>query len=149
MYYYVDNFLNVGKISSKRHEFYEDAFNALWRKHDARKGYQRERYTGLEKTKFLKLLCAFSAVTYIKQAFDIQESDMSNYIEAAVRITNIRVLEENFIKDLYGFNKPHDSRRNLFQILTSFVPGVFLGPILFRNGGQDNSANYSTNSCTI
>ena len=52
-------FSDVGKISSKRHEFYEDAFNALWRKHDARKGYQRERYTGLEKTKFLKLLCAF------------------------------------------------------------------------------------------
>jgi hypothetical protein len=42
---------DAGRISSKEHEFYEDAFNALWNKHDARKqaGYEREKYTKLDK----------------------------------------------------------------------------------------------------
>ena len=37
---------DAGRISRKKHEFYEDAFNALWSKHDARKqaGYEREKY---------------------------------------------------------------------------------------------------------
>jgi hypothetical protein len=37
-----------GRISNYRHEFFEDAFTALWSKHDGRKeGFERTKYTRL------------------------------------------------------------------------------------------------------
>ena len=62
---------DAGRISRKKHEFYEDAFNALWSKHDARKqaGFEREKYTGLDKNEFMRLLSAFCASSYLPSYF--------------------------------------------------------------------------------
>ena len=49
---------DAGHISHQKHEFFEDAFIALWSKHDSRKdGFQRQRYTGLQRTAFGFCIC--------------------------------------------------------------------------------------------
>jgi hypothetical protein len=49
-------YADCGRIAKHRHEFFEDAFTALWSKHDARKqSFERNRYTGLSKSDFLRV----------------------------------------------------------------------------------------------
>ena len=72
---------DAGRISRKKHEFYEDAFDALWSKHDARKqaGYEREKYSGLDKNEFMRLLSAFCASSYITEQFSMREVDSLSF----------------------------------------------------------------------
>jgi hypothetical protein len=91
-----------GRISKKKHEFYEDAFNALWGKHDARKqaGFEREKYTGLDKQSFLKLLSAFCASSYIDEDFSMREEQLRSHLKRATLMTGITVNELEFIRDM-------------------------------------------------
>lgn len=93
---------DAGRISKHRHEFYDDAFNALWVKHDARKkaGYEREKYTGLEKQKFLGLLSAFCASSYIAEHFSMREAELSTHLVYACDYLNAPVKASEFIKDM-------------------------------------------------
>jgi len=91
-----------GRISHREHEFYEDAFNALWNKHDARKqaGYEREKYTGLDKNEFTKLLSAFCASSYVSEAFSMREEELNSHLVRAQRLTDVRVDGERFLRDM-------------------------------------------------
>ena len=93
---------DAGRISTKRHEFYEDAFNALWSKHDARKqaGFEREKYTGLDKNDFMRLLSAFCTSSYITEHFSMRESDLSHHLAVARRLTGITAKEVDFVRDM-------------------------------------------------
>ena len=93
---------DAGRISRKKHEFYEDAFNALWSKHDARKqaGFEREKYTGLDKNEFMRLLSAFCASSYINEHFSMREADVSFHLKNAKKLTDISAKEEDFVKDM-------------------------------------------------
>ena len=93
---------DAGRISRKRHEFYEDAFNALWSKHDARKqaGYEREKYTGLDKNDFAALLSAFCASSYISEHFSMRETELNSHFNRAKQLTGISAKEDNFVKDM-------------------------------------------------
>ena len=92
---------DAGRISQRHHEFFEDAFNTLWSKHDARKeGYERPRYTALDRQKFLQLLCAFSASSYFSQDFQMRQSQFEEHLNFAIDSTDIKVRHEDFKKDL-------------------------------------------------
>jgi predicted NACHT family NTPase len=93
---------DAGRISRKKHEFYEDAFNALWSKHDARKqaGFEREKYTGLDKNEFMRLLSAFCASSYINEHFSMREADVSFHLKNAKKLTDISAKEEDFVRDM-------------------------------------------------
>jgi hypothetical protein len=93
---------DAGRISHKQHEFYEDAFNALWSKHDARKqaGYEREKYTGLDKNDFIKLLCAFCASSYVSEHFSMREAELVSHLERAKKLTDISTKDDDFVRDM-------------------------------------------------
>lgn len=93
---------DAGRISRKEHEFYEDAFNALWSKHDARKqaGYEREKYTGLDKSDFMKLLSAFCASSYVSEHFSMRETELTAHLTRAKKLTDISAKDEAFIRDM-------------------------------------------------
>lgn len=93
---------DAGRISNRRHEFYEDAFSALWSKHDARKqaGYEREKYTGLEKGDFVRLLSAFCASSYVNEHFSMREEELSSHLTYAMDLTDILIKQEEFLKDM-------------------------------------------------
>jgi NACHT domain len=91
-----------GRISSREHEFYEDAFNALWSKHDARKqaGYEREKYAGLDKSDFMKLLSAFCASSYVSEDFSMRESELNSHLALARKLTDVAAREQDFARDM-------------------------------------------------
>jgi hypothetical protein len=94
-------FSDSGRISNDRHEFFEDAFLALWSKHDSRKGnFERDRYTGLQKNEFLRLLSAFSISSYAVADYDFRPAQFNRHFAAAARLTGITCREEDFEKDL-------------------------------------------------
>jgi hypothetical protein len=93
---------DAGRISRKKHEFYEDAFNALWSKHDARKqaGYEREKYTGLDKNDFMRLLSAFCASSYVSEHFSMRETVLSSHLTRARKLTDISTKDGDFVRDM-------------------------------------------------
>jgi NACHT domain len=90
-----------GRISAKRHEFYEDALNALWGKHDARKqaGYEREKYTGLDKGEFFKLMSGFCASTYVGELFTMREREFREHLTRAKELTGVVANADDFLRD--------------------------------------------------
>ena len=90
-----------GRISNYRHEFFEDAFTALWSKHDGRKeGFERTKYTGLEKTDFLRLLSAFAISSYRDSDFNMRQNQFCYHFRLASDLTGTKCSEDNFRKDL-------------------------------------------------
>ncbi len=94
-------FSDSGRIARNNHEFYEDAFIALWSKHDSRKdGFERDRYSSLGKTEFLRLLAAFAISSYHRGDYDMRSSQFQRHFEAATRLSGISCAEEGFYRDL-------------------------------------------------
>jgi len=88
-------------IPKKFASFYEQAYAALFQKHDALKsGYRRERRTNLDVYEFSRLFSAFSAVTYNKRAFRFSLVEAVDYVNQAKRISGVReVNAEGFLDD--------------------------------------------------
>lgn len=94
-------FSDTGQISDALHEFYEDAFSALWRKHDAKKeGFQRRQYCGLPRKEFSNLLSAFAASGYARSVFSFRDDDYLRHLSNAMELTATNVDVEAFKKDL-------------------------------------------------
>jgi hypothetical protein len=90
-----------GRIARNRHEFFEDAFTALWSKHDARKeGFERQRYTALEKNEFSKLLAAFAISSYLSFDYVLREVQFHRHFEMAMALSGIKCKEADFRRDL-------------------------------------------------
>lgn len=80
--------------------FYERAYTALFEKHDAYKGYRRERETDLDMSEFSALFAAFSTITYDRGAFRFTPLEAMEYVTTAKRLSSTRnVSEEGFIND--------------------------------------------------
>jgi hypothetical protein len=92
---------DAGHLSHQRHEFFEDAFMALWSKHDSRKdGFQRQRYTGLQRTDFQRLVSAFAASSYAAADYDMRESQVTRHFQAATLLSGVKCEVDDFINDL-------------------------------------------------
>lgn len=80
--------------------FYERAYIALFEKHDAYKGYRRERETDLDISEFSSLFSAFSAITYDKGDFRFASTEAIEHAKLAKTLASVRnVPEEGFIND--------------------------------------------------
>lgn len=81
--------------------FYEQAYTALFQKHDALKsGFKRHRHTDLDIYEFSKLFSAFSAITYDKRKFKFSVADAIAYLDQAHKVSGVRVVDaQGFLDD--------------------------------------------------
>jgi len=88
-------------IPRKFATFYEQAYSALFQKHDALKaGFRRERRTTLDIFEFARLFSAFSAITYSKRSFRFSLPDAVSAVNDAKRLVgNDSFDSEGFLDD--------------------------------------------------
>lgn len=82
--------------------FYEQAYTALFQKHDALKsGYRRERQTPLDIFGYAKMFAAFSAITYNKRLFRFSELDAISFVETAKKVVGatVEISAQGFLDD--------------------------------------------------
>lgn len=91
-----------GEIPEKMHIFYEQAYQALFNKHDSYKqGFVRKSLTNLDMQQFKVVFSLFCLTTYHKQLFNFNESDFNERLEKCLRQTqNQQVSAENLKKEL-------------------------------------------------
>lgn len=88
-------------IPSSLHLFFEQAFYALFNKHDASKGqYERPFKSGLNATDFATSVSAFCIVTYLNRLFSLNESQINKAIEESTKLTKLSVSPPGFKHDL-------------------------------------------------
>lgn len=95
-------FEQFAHIPDKIHIFYEQAFDALFFKHDASKqgGYRRKSYSSLPIDDFKKCFSCFCILTYAKEKFLFTDSEAREYILKAFEYEKRTAPVESFVKDL-------------------------------------------------
>ena len=87
-------------IPKKLGLFYNQAYEALFQRHDALKGgYQRDRLTSLDIQDFARIFAAFCLQTYDNRSFQFSRSDALKYISKAKTYVSINVKEEDYLRD--------------------------------------------------
>ncbi|PWW02506.1 hypothetical protein DFQ01_109131 [Paenibacillus cellulosilyticus] len=88
------------EIPEKKYEFYEAAFEVLYSKHDATKGFKREKYTNLSSTEFKKILNYVSLSSYLDNAIEFNSTTLIEYISFAKNIEELTFDEDGYKEDL-------------------------------------------------
>lgn len=93
-------FSDSGHIARSRHEFYDEAYSALWSKHDSRKdGSERNRFTRLSKIEFDKLLSGVAASSYLTSEFEMREKAFFKHLQTATDLYGIACRGDDFLQD--------------------------------------------------
>lgn len=88
-------------IPQRMFQFYEQAFEALYIRHDLTKGgYKRKLHTGLERQRLIRLISFFCLKSYYDEQFEFTENEINGHIEAAKSIEGLDVVNDDFIRDL-------------------------------------------------
>ncbi|MBD8643701.1 NACHT domain-containing protein [Stenotrophomonas sp. CFBP 13724] len=92
---------NTADIPTKFASFYEQAYIALFQRHDALKsGYKREKKTDLGIFEFSRLFAAFCAISYRDKRIKFTALDAIDYTRRAITVSSlIDVVAEHFIDD--------------------------------------------------
>lgn len=89
------------EIPSKLSLFYNQAYEALFQRHDAYKGgYSRDRLTSLDIQDFSRVFSLFALQTYEKRAFKMSRTDCLGYIEKSREKLGKNFSAEYFLSDL-------------------------------------------------
>lgn len=89
------------EIPSKLSIFYNQAFDALFRRHDAYKGaYSRERLTTLDIQDFSRVFSLFCLQTYDKRLFKMPRSVCIEFLQKSIDILRIEVNPNDYLTDL-------------------------------------------------
>lgn len=89
------------EIPSKLSIFYNQAYEALFQRHDANKGgYNRERSTNLDIQDFSRVFSLFSLQTYEKRIFKMPRTDCLSFIEKARESLNKNFQADDYLTDL-------------------------------------------------
>tara|TARA_R110002126_G_scaffold177399_1_gene326341 strand:- start:142 stop:1926 length:1785 start_codon:yes stop_codon:yes gene_type:complete len=89
------------EIPSKLSIFYNQAYEALFQRHDANKaGYSRDRLTKLDIQDFSKVFSIFALQTYEKRAFKMPRTDCITYIEKSRDSLKKDFKPEDYLTDL-------------------------------------------------
>ena len=87
-------------IPDKLNVFYNQAYEALFERHDALKGgYSRARKTKLDIQDFARLFSAFCLQTYDKNQLEFSRLEALSFAEKASHIVGIKTNKEDFLKD--------------------------------------------------
>jgi len=88
-------------IPNKISVFYNQAFEALFQRHDTMKGaYKRIRETKLDIQDFGKILGVFCIQTYDDRKILFSKEEALNYLNKAKEVVNIEYNSESFLNDL-------------------------------------------------
>ncbi len=91
------------EIPSKLSIFYNQAYEALFLRHDAYKGgYSRDRQTSLDIQDFARVFSIFSLQTYDRSEFRMNRISCLNYIEKSKTATRNTFTSEDYLADLLG-----------------------------------------------
>lgn len=89
------------EIPSKLSIFYNQAYEALFQRHDANKGgYSRSRKTNLDIQDFSRVFSVFALQTYEKRIFKMPRVDCLNFIEKARNNLHKEFEPEDYLSDL-------------------------------------------------
>lgn len=89
------------EIPSKLSIFYNQAYEALFQRHDANKGgYSRDRRTDLDIQDFSRVFSLFSLQTYEKRIFKMSRTDCLGYIEKSRDSLKKKFQAEDYLSDL-------------------------------------------------
>jgi len=90
-----------GDIPNKLSIFYNQAYEALYQRHDILKGaYKRKISSELDIVSFEKILAAFCMVTYYDRRFTFSKVEALKDIERAKNLTGFNVNAQNILDDL-------------------------------------------------
>ncbi|MFM7344343.1 MAG: NACHT domain-containing protein [Tagaea sp.] len=91
----------VAEISNKIHLFYQQAFDTLFREHDALKDqYTRSLQTGLSPDDFASAFAAFSAASYLDSRVSFEKPHALEYARRASDYCLFKFDAEAFLRDL-------------------------------------------------
>lgn len=93
-------FSDLAEFPNQMHVFYEQAFWALFKTHDARKAWLREQSSGLDMAQFERLLSALSFLTHKLQKSRFTQDEIFYYIKQATDIAGINVDARMYLSDL-------------------------------------------------
>jgi hypothetical protein len=88
-------------IPNKMHLFYEQAFDALFSKHDATKeGYKRQMHTDCQIDQFKRHLSYFCLGSYYDEKFEFSETEALNYVVKGLKVEGVAIEPSLFLQDL-------------------------------------------------
>jgi len=111
---------STGKIQGKLHNFYNDAFDTLYERHDALKLLNREYESELGKEELKKVFSAISVVAWRDDDLTFTKKDLKERIDKFVKKrTRLSFSTDGLINDLSNnlCLLPRDSQSNLYTYL--------------------------------
>jgi predicted NACHT family NTPase len=88
-------------IPSKLSVFYNQAYEALFERHDVLKdGFQRQRATPLDIQDFGRVFAAFSLRAYDQRKLEFTSGEALEYIEAAQALTGVHCKKKDYLRDV-------------------------------------------------
>lgn len=89
-------------IPTQRYLFYEQAYEAMAKKHDATKALTREFATGLNSRDFQKYFGEFCAITYEQEKYDFTPDEIEEAFQEVIIANNLDTTTDAFIEDVTG-----------------------------------------------
>lgn len=89
-------------IPTERYLFYEQAYDAMAKKHDAAKALTREFATGLNSREFQNYFGEFCTITYEQEKYDFTPEEISAYFQEVIEANELNTTPEAFIEDVTG-----------------------------------------------
>lgn len=87
-------------IPTKLNVFYNQAYEALYQRHDALKGgFKRKRFTELDIQDYARIFSAFCAQSYDRRQFQFLRTDAIRILNKSKEITNINFNSNNYLND--------------------------------------------------
>lgn len=94
-------FEQFAEIPNKIHIFYDNAFETLFRRHDATKSqFLRKTRSGLAIDSFRTLFSAFCALSYVKNDFSFNREKISEYMAKAIKYSDLDCTVDDVLADL-------------------------------------------------
>jgi hypothetical protein len=89
-------------VPNKMHLFYEQAFDALFQRHDTHKagGFKREFKSALSEDIFQRILSYFCMITYASAKVEFSKIELVQFIEKAISIEKVKCKSSDFMHDL-------------------------------------------------
>lgn len=86
-------------IPRRMFQFYEQAFEALYHRHDLTKGYKRVFHSNLDKISFIRLVAVFCLKTYYDENFEFTRIQALEAIEQAKKVEGVDVNSDKLLED--------------------------------------------------
>lgn len=89
-------------IPEKMHQFYELAFEALYKRHDSYKprGFKRQFMSTKDEDEFRRVFSYFCLLTFYDQKFEFNQNTLNKYISSAIELNHSTFSPDSYVADL-------------------------------------------------